>query len=102
MVSLEYYYLILFQNFNLGDITENFEFTINHDTEVQQSCSAMLNGELFVIGGENKKNQVILKKYILLLIIYWECVYVPIIDVPKIVYFKQMIVQFLGMTVNFQ
>ena len=62
----------------------------------------MLNGELFVIGGENKKNQVILKKYILLLIIYWECVYVPIIDVPKIVYFKQMIVQFLGMTVNFQ
>ena len=59
MVSLEYHYKILFQNFNSGDITENFEFTINDDTEVQQSCSAMLNGELFIIGGENKKNQVI-------------------------------------------
>ena len=51
---------MLFQNFDSGDITENFEFTINDDTEVQQSCSAILNGELFIIGGENKKNQVII------------------------------------------
>lgn len=51
---------MLFQNFDSGDITENFEFTINDDTEVQQSCSAMLNGELFIIGGEYKKNQVII------------------------------------------
>ena len=50
---------ILFNNFNEGGVTENFEFTINDDTEVYGSCSALLNGELFVFGGYNKKNQVI-------------------------------------------
>ena len=40
-------------NFNLGDVTENFVFKINNDTEVYGSCSATLNGEVFVFGGEN-------------------------------------------------
>ena len=47
---------------NLGGVTENFEFKINDDTEVYKSCSATLNGEVFVFGGssssDNKKNQV--------------------------------------------
>ena len=35
---------------------------MDEDTEVNQSCSAQLNGELFVFGGYNgdKKKQVIL------------------------------------------
>ena len=38
-------------NFNWGGVTENFEFKINDDTEVYRSCSATLNGEVFVFGG---------------------------------------------------
>ena len=65
MVSIKYlsklslFNSILFDNFYLGGVTENFEFTINDDTEVDISCSALLNGELFVFGGRNKRNQVI-------------------------------------------
>ena len=36
-----------------GDLTENFDFKINDDTEVYQSCSSVLNGEVFVFGGQN-------------------------------------------------
>ena len=39
-----------------GGVTENFEFKINDDTEVYRSCSATLNGEVFVFGGENSSN----------------------------------------------
>ena len=46
----------------LGGITENFEFQVDDDTEVYRSCSATLNGELFVFGGsatnKNQKRQV--------------------------------------------
>ena len=41
-----------------GGITENFEFKMDDNTEVYQSCSATLNGELFVFGGYNQKKQV--------------------------------------------
>ena len=37
-------------------MTENFEFKINDDTEVFHSCSAKLNGEVFVFGGTNTSN----------------------------------------------
>ena len=37
-------------------MTENFEFKINDDTEVYRSCSARLNGEVFVFGGTNTSN----------------------------------------------
>jgi len=40
-------------NFFQGGVTENFEFKINDDTEVYGSCSATMNGEVFVIGGSN-------------------------------------------------
>ena len=40
----------------LGGVTENFEFKINDDTEVKQSCSATLNGEVFVFGGISTSN----------------------------------------------
>ena len=47
---------------NLGGVTENFEFKINEDTEINESCSSLLNGELFVFGGfrtdHNKRKQV--------------------------------------------
>ena len=39
-----------------GGVTENFEFKINDDTEVIRSCSATLNGEVFVFGGSNTSN----------------------------------------------
>ena len=45
-----------------GGITENFEFQLDDDTQVYRSCSATLNGELFVFGGaatnKNQKRQV--------------------------------------------
>ena len=41
-----------------GGITEGFEFHMDEDTEVVRSCSALLNGELFVFGGNSKKRQV--------------------------------------------
>ena len=50
-----------FDNFHQGGVTENFEFTINDDTEVRQSCSALLNGDLFVFGGTSTQRQVIEK-----------------------------------------
>ena len=65
MVSIKYlsksslFNSILFDNFYQGGVTENFEFTINDDTEVYGSCSSLLNGEIFVFGGYYKKNQVI-------------------------------------------
>ena len=55
-------------NSDLGGVTENFEFKINDDTEVHYSCSATLNGEVFVFGGystnggNNKRKQVNLKQ----------------------------------------
>ena len=41
---------------NLGGVTENFEFKINDDTQVYDSCSSTLNGEVFVFGGYNTSN----------------------------------------------
>ena len=35
-------------------------FTYDTDTEVHQSCAATLNDEFWVIGGSNKKRQVII------------------------------------------
>ena len=36
---------------DLGGVEENFEFTLEPETSAYKSCSAMLNGELFVFGG---------------------------------------------------
>ena len=44
-----------------GGMTEGFEFHVDEDTEVVRSCSAMLNGELFVFGGSSKTRQVYIK-----------------------------------------
>ena len=47
-----------------GGTDENFQFQMDDDTEVYMSCSATLNGELFVFGGtsttNNRRKQVIL------------------------------------------
>ena len=43
----------------IGGITENFEFKTDDDTQVLRSCSALLNGELFVFGGYNFRRQVV-------------------------------------------
>ena len=46
----------------LGGIVDGFEFQMDDDTEVYRSCSATLNGDLFVFGGtstsNNRKKQV--------------------------------------------
>ena len=41
-----------------GGVSENFEFQLGDDTDAFRSCSAILNGELYVFGGNNKKKQV--------------------------------------------
>ena len=38
-------------------------FTYDTDTEVHQSCAATLNDEFWVIGGSNKKRQVIMTHF---------------------------------------
>ena len=38
-------------NYGSGGVEENLDFTIGPDTTAYESCSAMLNGELFVFGG---------------------------------------------------
>ena len=46
----------------LGGVEENLDFTMGPDTSASHSCSAMLNGELFVFGGtgsSQKNTQVI-------------------------------------------
>ena len=58
----------MFENFvqpNWGGISEGFEFQMDDDTEVYFSCSAKLNDELFVFGGNasGKKKQVYLISY---------------------------------------
>ena len=40
---------------DLGGVEENFEFTLEPETSAYKSCSAMLNGELFVFGGSGTK-----------------------------------------------
>ena len=47
---------ILSNNYISGRQTENFEFKINDDTQVYESCSSVLNGELFVFGGQTTSN----------------------------------------------
>ena len=37
--------------YRLGGVEKNFEFNMGLDTDVLFSCSASLNGELFVFGG---------------------------------------------------
>jgi len=49
-------------NLPLGNIDGDTVFTFDADTEVWQSCAATLNDEFWVIGGLNKKRQVIIKK----------------------------------------
>ena len=41
-----------------GGITEGFEFYFDDETEVVRSCSALLNGELYVFGGSSQTRQV--------------------------------------------
>ena len=43
---------------NSGGATKNFEFQMDEDTQVYHSCSATLNGELFVFGGSSSTNNI--------------------------------------------
>ena len=47
-------------NSPLGGKDENLDFKMGQNTSVYDSCSAKLNGEMFVFGGyESQKKQVI-------------------------------------------
>ena len=37
-------------------MTENFEFEIDEESEVWESCSAMLNGNMYIFGGHRNKD----------------------------------------------
>ena len=39
----------------LGGEEENFEFTMGPNTSAYRGCSAKLNGEMFVFGGDGSK-----------------------------------------------
>lgn len=39
-----------------GGVTENFEFEIGEESEVWESCSAMLNGNMYIFGGHRNKD----------------------------------------------
>ena len=41
-----------------GGTVDGFEFQMDGDTEVYYSCSATLNGDLYVFGGYNRRKQV--------------------------------------------
>ena len=47
--------------FSIGNVDDDTVFTIDADTEVYESCAATLNDEFWVIGGNSKKRQVIIK-----------------------------------------
>ena len=52
-----------------GGVEENLDFTMGPDTSASHSCSAMLNGELFVFGGtgsSQKNTQVIFLNQIMI------------------------------------
>ena len=56
-LTVSVFFEVLFRdNFISGGQTENFEFKINDDTQVYESCSSVLNGELFVFGGQTTSN----------------------------------------------
>ena len=44
-------------NVDSGGLTENFEFEIQEDTEVFESCSAMMNGNMYIFGGHRNKQE---------------------------------------------
>ena len=43
--------------FYSGGLTENFNFEIDEDTEVFESCSAMMNGNMYIFGGHRNKEE---------------------------------------------
>ena len=48
--------------FSKGNVDDDTVFTFDDDTEVEYSCAATLNDEFWVIGGLNKKRQVLMKQ----------------------------------------
>ena len=40
-----------------GGLIDNFQFQMDDDTEVYQSCSAILNGQLYVLGGSTSSQE---------------------------------------------
>ena len=45
-----------FLKFCSGGVTENFDFEIDEESEVWESCSAMLNGNMYIFGGHRNKD----------------------------------------------
>ena len=41
--------------YHLGGVQENLDFNMGPDTVAEFSCSATLNGELFVFGGSGSR-----------------------------------------------
>ena len=41
-----------------GGVNRNLNFELGNQTEVYGSCSALLNGEFYVFGGSNERDQV--------------------------------------------
>ena len=46
-------------NLWLGDYENDIDFTYEHRTEVYGSCTATLDDEMFVLGGNDQTRQVI-------------------------------------------
>ena len=48
----------IFQVHDLGNVQRDLKLNFEKDTSVRYSCGASLNGQYWIIGGENKKRQV--------------------------------------------
>ena len=69
--SLKFFSIEFLSKFYSGGVTENFEFEIDEESEVWESCSAMLNGNMYIFGGHRnkdvgyKRNQVSINIYMI-------------------------------------
>ena len=54
--ALKFFLFEFLSKFNSGGVTENFEFEISEESEVWESCSAMLNGNMYIFGGHRNKD----------------------------------------------
>ena len=52
---MKHYITHLSQNYTLGGQNENLDFEMGPKTKAHASCSAQMNGQMFVFGGYNDR-----------------------------------------------
>ena len=62
-INLSLFYIANDNNNILGEVDDDINFTFEDNTDVEFSCAASLNDEMWVLGGNYKKRQVNLKLF---------------------------------------